>query len=239
MSWRMLAFAGGALGVIAVGGAVVWGVSRSGPRTIPVIEADSRPVKVRPEDPGGLRVPNQDQLVLEPAAVRRAAERSTGANARLDRGPEAPALDLLRQQAAPPAAPLPPPVAAAPDAPAQVAVAPSAPAPALPPPVAAAPVAPQPVAAVAAPVLAPVAQGRALVQLGALASEEAARSEWERLTRRVPELAAFHPRITRLEREGQATLYRLRTGGLADAAAARSLCEAVRAKGGACTAFGG
>jgi cell division septation protein DedD len=87
--------------------------------------------------------------------------------------------------------------------------------------------------------LAPVAQGRALVQLGALASEEAARNEWERLTRRVPELAAFHPRITKLEREGQATLYRLRTGGLAAAAAARSLCEAVRAKGGACAAFGG
>jgi cell division septation protein DedD len=113
----------------------------------------------------------------------------------------------------------------------------------LPPPVAAAPVAPPPVAPVAtpvaAPVLAPVAQGRALVQLGALASEEAARAEWERLTRRVPELAGFQPRVTKLEREGQATLYRLRTGGLADAAAARSLCEAVRAKGGACTAFGG
>jgi hypothetical protein len=228
----MLAFAGGALGIVAAGGAVVWGLSRSGPRTIPVIEADSRPVKVRPEDPGGLRVPNQDQLVLEPAAVRRAAERSTGANARLDRGPETPALDQLRQQAAPPAAPAPGPVAAAP------------PAPALPPPVAA-PVAAPSAAPMAAPmaapaaVLAPVAQGRAQVQLGALASEEAARSEWERLTRRIPELAAFQPRVTKLEREGQATLYRLRTGGLADAAAARGLCEAVRAKGGACTPVGG
>jgi hypothetical protein len=231
----MLAFAGGALGVLAVSGAVIWGVSRSGPRTIPVIEADSRPVKVRPEDPGGLRVPNQDQLVLEPASVRRAAERNAGTHARLDRGPEAPAFDLLRQQAAPPA---PAQIAAAP-----IAVAPAAPA--LPPPVAVTPVALPPVAQPVAPpvaapaTLAPVAHGRAQVQLGALASEEAARGEWERLTRRVPELAGFQPRITKFEREGQATLYRLRTGGLADTAAARGLCEAVRAKGGACTAFGG
>ncbi|MCO6420017.1 hypothetical protein JYK14_28250, partial [Siccirubricoccus sp. KC 17139] len=116
VSWRMLAFAGGALGVVAVAGAVAWGVSRSGaPRIIPVIEPDGRPVKIRPENPGGLQVPNQDQLVLEPAAVRRAAERLAGVNARLAEGPEAPALEQLRRQAAPPEPP-PSPAAEAPAA---------------------------------------------------------------------------------------------------------------------------
>ncbi|MCO6416780.1 SPOR domain-containing protein, partial [Siccirubricoccus sp. KC 17139] len=116
-------------------------------------------------------------------------------------------------------------------------------APSLPPPIAAPatpPAAPPAVAPVAAPAIAPVAQGRAVVQLGALASEEAARAEWERLSRRVPELAAFQPRIIRFDRgEGLTPFYRLRTGGLADAAAARALCEIVRAKGGACNPVGG
>ena len=85
----------------------------------------------------------------------------------------------------------------------------------------------------------PVANGRAIVQLGALSSEDAARGEWERLQRRVPELAGFQPRITRLERDGLSTLYRLRTGGLPDAAAAKALCEAVRARSGQCVPVAG
>ncbi|MDO9712434.1 SPOR domain-containing protein [Paracraurococcus lichenis] len=233
-SWRLLAVAGGLLGAVAVAGAVTWGLSRMGPRTVPVIEPDTRPLKVRPENPGGLIVPNQDQLVLEPPEKRRERELRRG-QALLGTGPESPQLDLLRQQTAPPAPieALPAPVPAAEPAPQ-----PPAPlaAPQLPPPVAAAPATPAPVAAVAP---RPVANGKALVQLGALVSEEAARAEWERLSKRVPELAGFQPKVTKLEREGQAPLYRLRTGGLADPAAAKALCEAVKAKGGACNPVGG
>jgi hypothetical protein len=242
----MLAVAGGLLGAVAVAGAVTWGLSRMGPGVVPVIEPDTRPLKVRPENPGGLIVPNQDQLVLEPPQVRRDAERRSG-NALLDSGPEAPALDQLRQQAAPPAAPQ----AAVPPqaAPGPVPQAPSALANATPlaPPIAAPPAA-VPAPSVAPPAAPPAAQaaaprpvpnGRAMVQLGALASEEAARAEWDRLVRRVPELAGFQPRVFRLEREGQAPLFRLRTGGLADAAAAKALCEAVRVRGGACNPVGG
>ena len=86
---------------------------------------------------------------------------------------------------------------------------------------------------------APSANGRAMIQLGALATEEAARAEWDRMAKRVPELGGFQPRITKLDREGQTPLFRLRAGGLADAAAAKSLCEAVRTKGGACVPIGG
>ncbi len=245
-NWRMLAVAGGLLGTMAVGGVVYWGFSRMGPQTVPTIEADARPVKIRPEAPGGLIVPNQDQLVLEPPSVRRAAERSVTATARLDRGPESPALDLLRQQAAPPApAPAPVPLATVPEpAPAPVALAP------VPIPVPAAPVAvtpaapavaprPLPVVAPANPAIAPAANGRAMVQLAALSSEESARGEWERLQQRIPELTAFQPVITRFDREGKPPLYRLRAGGLANAAAARALCAAVQAKAAPCNPVGG
>lgn len=243
VSVRMLAVAGGLLGLAALGGAVAWGVSRMGPQPVPVIEADARPLKVRPENPGGMIVPNQDQLVLEPAAVRREAERRSG-SARLDSGPEAPQLDLLQRQAAPPpptlAAP-PPPTAlatnAAPLAPPVAAPPAAAPLAAMPAPRPAAPAAPAVTPVVPAPAT-PVANGRAMIQLGALPSEEAARTEWDRLAKRVPELAAFQPRISRFEREGQAPLFRLRAGGLADAAAAKSLCDVVRAKGAACIPFG-
>jgi SPOR domain len=257
---RLLAIAGGVLGIAALGGAVAWGVSRMGPRPVPVIEADSRPLKIRPENPGGMIVANQDQLVLEPPAVRRAAERSQGATARLDTGPEAPALEQLRQQAAPPAPPaiavLPAP-AAAPVALPPIAGVPAAiPAPPAPVP---APMAPPPGAsalgmpaaapgAIAPPVAAPpapaagsfkpVSAGRVQVQLGALATEEAAKAEWDRLVVRIPDLGTFQPRIIRLDREGQPTLWRLRTGPFGDPAVARSLCEAVRARGGNCVAIG-
>jgi hypothetical protein len=240
----MLAVAGGLLGTLAVGGAVYWGISRMGARVVPTIEADARPLKIRPEAPGGLVVPNQDQLVLEPPSVRRAAERNVTATARLDRGPESPALDLLRQQAAPPAPqaappePAPSPVAlnAAPPAPLPAPVAPAAP-----PSVTVAAPAPRPVAPtpVAVPAIAPAASGKAMVQLAALSSEESARGEWERLQQRIPELAAFQPVISRIEREGKPPLYRLRAGGLASAAAARALCAAVQAKAAPCNPVGG
>jgi hypothetical protein len=55
----------------------------------------------------------------------------------------------------------------------------------------------------------------------------------------VPELASRSPAITRFEREGQPTLWRLRVSGLADRDAARALCGQVQARGGACTVVGG
>ncbi|WP_230164790.1 SPOR domain-containing protein, partial [Roseomonas sp. CECT 9278] len=100
----------------------------------------------------------------------------------------------------------------------------------------AAPAAPAATTAAPAARPAPAPGGAVRVQLGALTSEEAARAEWDRLARRHADLlGAFRPQVVRFEREGQATLFRLRTGGFADAAAAGSFCEQARARSLPCT----
>jgi hypothetical protein len=212
---------------------------------VPVIEPDPRPVKVRPQDPGGLRVAYQDEFIFDRNARERALPPG---DAQLAPGPERPALERLRAQIQPPPtvmAPLPPPAAPAPAGPAapepaqgavQAVPTPEPAAPAAPPaPVAAAGPSGQPAA------FAPSPQGRIQVQLGALASEELARAEWERLSRRMPELlAAFRPQILRFDRgEGAPPMWRLRVGGFADAATARAFCEQARGRGAACAVIGG
>jgi len=216
--WRLIAIGGGLAATLVVGAALVWGMSRAGgPRSVPLIEPDPRPFKVRPDDPGGLRVPNQDELIFE----RNRGPANSG-GARLAPEPEAPRLDALRAQVAQPAPqPIAPPQAVpAPAAPVARNGAPPTTAPAE------APAAPAPAARPA-----PAPGGAVRVQLGALTSEESARGEWDRLARRHADLlGAFRPQVLRFERDGQATLFRLRTGGFADAAAAGAFCEQARAR---------
>ncbi len=217
--WRMLAVAGGLLAVAAAGAGGWWAMrafNQGG--VVPLVEADPRPFKVRPDDPGGLRVPNQGELILDRPSNR--AQIGVSRTATVMPEAEAPNIGGLRAAVAPP--PVVPPMAA------PVAT-----------PVAATP-AETPAAEPAAPEsAAPVrfaTTGRVQVQLGALNSAEAARSEWERLSRRAPELfEGRSPQITRLDRaEGQAPLFRLRTGGLQDQDAAAEFCQQIRSKGGAC-----
>ena len=220
LPWRLLAAAGGLLAIVVAGGAVWWGWQKLSIRTIPVVEADTRPFKVRPGDPGGLRVPNQTELVLERPGNRTAQASRAGAIAPET---EAPNVNGLRAAVTPP----PPRPAAQPQA---------APIPA---PTAriAQPATPPVATPVAAPAPRP-ATGRVQVQLGALASEEAARAEWDRMLRRAPELMQGRvPQIFRLEREGQTPLFRLRTGAFGDQDQAREFCEQLRGRGAACVAL--
>ncbi len=208
---------------LLAGAALMWGMSRvGGPRSVPLIEADSRPIKVRPDDPGGLRVPNQDELIFE----RNRSGEIRPIGGALAPEPEAPRIDALRAQVAQPTpAPAPAPAAAPPQA-------------AAPEPVVSAPAAPQAAPAPSGP--APAPGGTVRVQLGALTSEELARGEWDRLARRHADLlGAFRPQIVRFERAGQATLYRLRTGGFADTGAARDFCEQAKARSIPCIVIRG
>jgi hypothetical protein len=194
---------------------------------VPVVEADSRPMRVKPADPGGLDIADKDAAILSGDADGAAS---------MAPPPEVPAPQALKAQEAKPAAP--PPVAAA--VPAPVPAAPAAePKPARPAAHAAAPKppAPLPTAAVAAaaPATAPAAAGSTQVQLAALATPEAALAEWQRLTRKMPDVLGGHqPAVVKAEREGH-TFFRLRTGGFADLGHARDFCEKVKAKGAGCS----
>ena len=240
--WRMVAMAGGVLAFVAAGAAGWWAIQRIGARSVPLVEADPRPFKVRPSDPGGLRVPNQGELVLERPGQRQPA----AAGARppgLAPESEAPNIDRLRAAVAPPPnvapAPVWPPAGQGRPAGQPATAQPTGgPAPAQ------APVAAAPSVAAAPPAAAPAAEparapavgtGRVQVQLAALTSEDGARSEWDRMARRAPELfQGRNPSVMRLDRDGQSPLFRLRTGGFADQAAARDFCEQVRARGATC-----
>jgi len=208
--WRMMAMAGGVVGVAALGAAGWMAYDKMGGGSVPVVEADPKPIKVKPADAGGLRVPNQGEMILERPQAR--PQTAPNRNAELAPPAEAPAIDRLRAQVAPPPGIMPAPQAT-----------PAAPEPApAPEPVVPAPAAPRPT-------------GRVQAQLGALPNEASARAEWDRLSRRAP--ALFQDRtssVVRLDREGQAPLFRLRTGGFPDVAAAREFCGQVTAAGGAC-----
>jgi hypothetical protein len=249
----MVAIAGGLLAAVGVGGAAVWGLTRAVSRTVPIIEADARPVRVKPEDPGGLRVANQDERIFDNARRNGAGAPATAP--RLAPEPERPDLAALRQAVAPPrAAPqaTPSAIQSAPAADQPGASAPVRPAMVNPslgqqadhaaaPSVAAAapPAAVIPPAPAGSPAQAARPTSRVVVQLGAVTSEESARAEWNRLRGRIPELAERQPQILRFDREGQSPMWRIRTGGFPDTATARSFCDSAKAKGAPCAVIGG
>jgi hypothetical protein len=212
---RRLALIAGGLGAALL--AIVGGWSVMGHRStaIPVIQADGRPIRVKPENPGGMQIAGSND------------EMSGGADTtggKLAPPPEAPAPQaLLAPPPAAVAAPVPAPVAAPP-------------APAAAKPAAEKPAAPVEKRAVAsAPERAPPVAKGALVQLAAVTSEEAARTEWQRLEKRMPDLfGRRQPAFSKIEHSGH-TLWRVRTGGFSDVAQATAFCERVRAKGAGCS----
>lgn len=257
---RRLALIAGFLVCMLVLAGSVW-TALSGHRggTPPVIEAARGPMRVRPENPGGMQLAGQNEDILSRDSSNRAGQ--------LAPAPEAPAPQVLRarQQAAAAAAAasaaangagtgaVPVSVPAASAAPGDGAVPPAA---AFPPVVAAAPVRPipNPLASPPAPVTGPAnapaaeaarpsavieaarpsAPGRIQAQLAAVGSEQAAKSEWQRLNKRMPDvLAGRQPVVLKVDRDGK-VMWRLRTGGFADQAQANAFCNQVKAKGANC-----
>jgi len=208
---RRLALIAGGLGgalLLVIGGSSLLGHRGS---SVPVVQADSRPIRVKPENPGGMQVAGANEDILSGDNASTAG--------RLAPPPETPEPQALR---------VPPRVAAAP-----------VPAPAPPPVAVAAPAPPTPVAekSVVAPdqhPTAPVTAKPTVVQLAAVRSEQAARLEWQRLTKRLPDLAQHQPAFSKIDHDGH-VLWRVRTGGFADVAQATSFCEKARAKGLGCS----
>jgi cell division septation protein DedD len=183
---------GGAL-VVVVGG---WSMIGHHSGAVPVVQAESGPIRVKPVNPGGMQITGANDDIL------------SGGNSGDDKlapPPEVPEPQALRAASVPAPAPAPAPMVAR--APGITPVPPSM--------VAAKPVDAKPIAAAAPDHAAPTGKG-ALVQLAAVRSEADAKSEWDRLSKRMPDLLAQrHPAISKIDRDGQ-TLWRVRTGGFAD-----------------------
>ncbi len=223
-----------------------------------LIAADPNPEKVKPEDPGGLQVPNQNSTLLNNQAglpaggetVLPAEEQpaplvveapsltdigNTGNNLAL---PAAPAMPEVPMVAAPPvaAAPAIPEAAPALPAPEIPAVIPAAvsdnTAPAVLQPAidqpAAAPVAADQPLPVAA--VAPGPGGSAFVQLAAVKSEAAARKEWSKLQKKYPDLlGALDLRLQKVDKGAEGVFVRVQAGPFADKSTAKSFCGQLKA----------
>jgi len=228
---RLLVIVGGvAAALLLVIAAFSLGGSRSGSGQVPVVQADPRPVRVRPADPGGMQIAGLDDDLTtgDGHSDTLAAPDETPNPAAL----RAQSLSEARAEAQRQAALAPPPPVVAPTAPAA------------PPAATLVQPAPKQATQVALPAdagqptpasLATAAPGRIEVQLAALTSEAAAQAEWKRLAARAPGLLNGHqPDISRTSHDDH-VFWRLRTGGFADVAAATKFCVQVRAAGAVCS----
>jgi hypothetical protein len=219
---RRMAIAATALTVVltlVVAGWHMMGHTQAG---VPVIEAQSGPVRIKPEHAGGMIVAGattgspQDQAekLAPPAeqpelAVLRAKLRATQKK-------------LARQQAELEQAHVSPRITPAPPVQRAAALAPLD----LNPPAVMTPF-PMP------PITATSADGTA-IQLAAFDSEAAARADWSVLQKKLPALLGHRaPDIERAEVAGH-PVWRLRTGGFANVASAATFCARLRAQGADC-----
>jgi hypothetical protein len=177
------------------------GGSSTGVADIPLIRADERPTKVKPENPGGMEVPDRDKLIYT-------QKRATVEH--LLPPPEKPMPRPTAPSAAPPSGvPQPPLVTAAagasnPASPVQSQQ------PASKPP---AKVGPAPAAAAK-----PQLTGGTRIQLASVRSEEAARQEWDRIRRANPDLlGSVSATFPRADLGEKGVFYRLETAPIADA----------------------
>lgn len=246
---RSLLF-GALIGLAAAAGAAWYilgtgGQPASGPQEVPVVKAEKAPVKVRPADPGGMDVPNQDKLVYN----------------RVEQGSVKPEVEHLLPQPNQPRelprsadplgdgmAPLPPPLPETAAKPVEtVKVTPPAPHVETPKAVEPPKPAPAPIAPVAkaepskpveapkpAPSAAPAAAGTWQVQLGALKDEAGAEQAWQRAVKTAPELGKLNHEILRADLGAKGVFYRLRAGNFSAREQANGLCEGLKAKGVGC-----
>lgn len=174
----------------------------TGAADVPLIRADERPTKVKPEKPGGMEVPDRDKLIYT---------QKRGAVEHLLPPPEKPLpRPTAPSAAAPSVSPQPPAVPAGAGAVNPVPQAQSQQPAGKP---------PAKVEAAAAAKPAAVQQtGSARIQLASLRSEDAARQEWDRLRRANPDLlGSISATPVRADVAEKGVFYRLRTAPIADA----------------------
>ncbi|MDA5193315.1 SPOR domain-containing protein [Govanella unica] len=243
-SYRKHILVTAALVLVAFGGAI-WYAYQAGGGAMgdaPLVAAPDGTYRHKPEDPGGLTVPDRDKLVYNRVNGAPGAE-----DVHLRPGPELPmdkpepaatedigggvgdgepALIDPLGEGAPSAAvvedhtPVPPPATPAPA---------SVPAPSV-----AVPVPPAPVKEPAKIAAKPAAGGHYMLQLGAFGTQAAADGAWAAAQKKFPAaLGGLSRDIDQLSRDGK-TLYRLRGSSFADKAAADAACAQLKAGSHAC-----
>jgi SPOR domain len=183
---------------------------------VPLIRADDRPTKVKPERPGGMEIPDQDNLIYN---------RSRPSVEHLLPPPEKP----LPRPTTPPSGQIGSPA----PAPATQATAPGAtPAPTVAP---AGPVAQAPPAAPAHGVQSAAKPGGNRLQLGSVRSEDDARREWDRIKQKNSDLlGSLSATPVRADLGDRGTYYRILTGPVADAATAERICSELKQRNIGC-----
>jgi cell division septation protein DedD len=192
--------------------------------SIPLIRADERPTKVKPEKPGGMEIPDRDKLIYNP--TRPMVEHLLPPPEKPLPRPTPPPPSPSPQREQPPApasstpaspsAPLP---AAIPQAQQSAAAPPGKPAP------------PQP----APPKTPATGAGGARLQLGSVRSEDAARQDWERIRRKNADLlGTLSATPIRADLGEKGIYYRILTGPVADQAAAERICGELKQRSVGC-----
>jgi SPOR domain len=236
---RLLIYAGG-LGALLVAMVAASSLTSHRSGTVPVVEADPRPIRVKPDNPGGMQIDAAENDVFSGGSGTANAKLSAEAETPNPNGLQAlPKPKPAALTAAAPATSVSP-AASLPPAAAKSAVVAAEPPPAAKPAAATAQAATKPtVVASAVPAISPTAKAQpahaATVQLAALTTEQAAKDEWQKLAHQLPEaFAGRQSSISKVEHDGR-TFWRLRTAGFADVAQARAFCDKVRTKGGGCS----
>jgi cell division septation protein DedD len=198
---------------------------------VPLIRADERPTKVKPERPGGMEIPDRDKLIYNP--TRPVVEHLLPpAEKPMPRPTPTPAVPA--QTEAPPATAAAAPAASGPplNTPAPAAASPpQQPAAASPGKAAqAASATPKPPAAPS-----PAKVGGTRLQLGSVRNEEAARQEWERIKSKNADLIGnLSVTPVRADLGDKGIYYRIQTAPVADPATAERICSELRQRGIGC-----
>ena len=192
---------------------------------VPLIRADDKPMKMKPDQPGGMPVPDQNVSVYDPKPGAAPVEK-------LLPPPEQPMPRPVPREATAPPAPSTAPAQSAPAATAtpqqQAAATTAAPkAPAKP--------APAKEPAAAAPAKS-VPAGPVRLQLASLRTPEAAKEEWSRLKREHPELLGRLTAVAvKADLGDKGVWYRVQTQSFDNAAAAERLCADLKKQNIGCS----
>jgi len=191
----------------------------SATETVPLLRADERPAKVRPDQPGGMTIPDQNVSLYNDKPGAPPVERLLPAAEQPLPRPTAPPKEIAT--ATPPAMPAigPTPTTIAPVT-AQSAK-PASKTTAKP---------PQPAATAAVtPVKAPAGAGPIQLRLASLRSPDAARDEWARLKQENPDLLGKLSAVAvKADLGDKGIYYRIQAGSFSDAATAEKLCTELK-----------